>query len=69
MITTSNQLIFAEVEFNSGRYLLKKPLRRDKYPPLFTDTEANNILPQHKCNTNSQVVILFSDDMGFARHF
>ena len=46
----------------SGEYL---PLRRGKYPPLFTATFSI----KHKFNTNSQIVILFSEEMGFAHHF
>ena len=44
--------------------------RLGKYPPLFTDTEANNCF---RYNTSlyqfPNIVILFSDEMGFARHF
>ena len=45
-------------------------MRLGKYPPLFTDAEANNCFSiQHKFNASSQIVIIFSDEMGFARHF
>ena len=48
--------------------------RYSKCPLLFTDTEVTNDhllfqYRQHKFNSNSQLVILFSDKMGFTLFF
>ena len=45
--------------------------RRGKYPPLFTDTEANNCFSIYNTSltTNSQIGALFSDKMGLASSF
>ena len=43
---------FTEVEVNSGGYLLS--LRQDKYSPLFTNTEVNNIVLVYTKPVNSK---------------
>ena len=58
--------LFAEVEVNSSGYMWL-----GKYPPLFIDTEANNIVLVYTAQvySNSHIVALFSNKMGLASHF